>query len=229
MNLLALSTSTPHASVAVLCGRQLLSITSHDDLKGHAEKLFDRIDEALQKAGLSKSDLHAIACDIGPGSFTGVRVGTASAKGMAYSLGLPLFAVMSLKAMAAASFGEGRAAPPDVVLAALDAKKSELFAAAFDASLDMVLEPCHVARSRMGTLLNEERFAGRRLCIVGEPAEPLPSANAVYFAEPPFPSAYWIGRVALDAYESGQRPDAFSAEPLYVRPPDAVPLPESAG
>lgn len=226
--LLALSTSTPHASVAVLCGPQLLAMTFHDDLKGHAEKLFDRIDEALHQAGLKKSDLQAIACDIGPGSFTGVRVGIASSKGIAYALGLPLFGVMSLRAMAAAAFGENLAAPGECVVATLDAKKSELYAAAFDVSLQSLFEPCHIARSGIVDLLSE-KLKNSPLCIVGEPIAPMSLANAVFHENRIYPSAYWIGRVALQDFEAGQRPGAALSEALYLRPPDAVPLPERQG
>lgn len=226
MNILALSTSTPHASVAVLSGTHLLAMTSHDDLKGHAEKLFDRIDEALKLANLSKAELHAVACDIGPGSFTGVRVAVASAKGIAFSLGLPLIGVISLRAMAAAAFGDGAAGPGDCVVATIDAKKSELFAAAFHASLEASIEPCHLRRPELHGLL-ASALHGQKLCIVGEAIEPLP--NAVFIERRFFPSADWVGRVALNLPLAGHRPDPALIEPLYVRPPDAVPLAQTEG
>lgn len=214
MKLLSISTSTPHGSVAVLDGASVLSTASYDDLAGHAEKLFSLIDQALAEAGLSRHELQAIACDIGPGSFTGVRVGVASAKGAALAIGVPVVGVMSLEAMAARAFAEGRARPGDLVAATLDAKKGEVFLAIFDASLAPVLEAAHAARPSAQAAL-DEAAAGRSFVIVGEqPGQPV---------KPELPEAAWIGRVAMARLASGGGVDPAALEPVYVRPPDAKP------
>src|SRR4051812_25416291 len=107
MKVLALSTSTPRGSVAVVDDGAVLASVAYVDLKSHAERIFGSIDLALAKAGLERSTIAAVACDLGPGSFTGVRVGVASAKGIALALGVPVFGVSSLEVMAAAAFTEG--------------------------------------------------------------------------------------------------------------------------
>ncbi|HLM73993.1 MAG TPA: tRNA (adenosine(37)-N6)-threonylcarbamoyltransferase complex dimerization subunit type 1 TsaB [Polyangiaceae bacterium] len=227
MKLLAISTSTPHGSVALLdadalptAARELAS-ASYDDLAGHAERLFSLIDQVLQEGGVERSAIGAIACDIGPGSFTGVRVAVASAKGAAVALGLPVIGVTSLEALAARAFAEGRAHPGDLVAAAVDAKKGEVFLAVFDASqasLELVLPPCHVPRAAVAEVL-AKAAEGRTLVLVGEPAAPLSEGPP-----PELPEAAWIGRVAAARLFSGGGVDPAALEPLYVRPPDAKPF-----
>jgi tRNA threonylcarbamoyladenosine biosynthesis protein TsaB len=222
VKLLALSTSTPHGSVALLDARsgavRELAVASYDDLAGHAERLFSLIDQVLAEAGVQKSDLGAIACDVGPGSFTGVRVAVASAKGAAIALGLPVLGVTSLEALAARAFAEGRAQPGDLVAAAVDAKKGEVFLAILETSLDFVLAPSHVARGLVEEVLAREA-RGRSLILVGEPPAPAPDARAE------LPEASWIGRVAAARLLAGGGVDPAVLEPLYVRPPDAKPSP----
>jgi tRNA threonylcarbamoyladenosine biosynthesis protein TsaB len=233
VKLLAISTSTPHGSVALLDAdagalpaavRELAS-ASYDDLAGHAERLFSLIDQVLEQGGVERSALGAIACDVGPGSFTGVRVAVASAKGAAVALGIPVIGVTSLEALSARAFAEGRARPGDLVAAAVDAKKGEVFLAVFEvsqasqasqASLELVLPPCHVPRAAVAEVL-AKAAEGRTLVLVGEPALPadLP---------PELPEAAWIGRVAAARLFSGGGVDPAVLEPLYVRPPDAKPL-----
>lgn len=221
MKLLALSTSTPHGSVALLDALphtvHELASASHDDLAGHAERLFSLIDQVLKEGGIEKSALGAIACDIGPGSFTGVRVAVASAKGAAVALGLPVVGVTSLEALAARVFGEGRARPGDLVAAAVDAKKGELFVAVLESSLEFVLHPSHVPRAEVEAVL-AKAAGGRNLVLVGEPAAHLPAETP-----PELPEAAWIGKVAAARFFSSGGVDPAALEPLYVRPPDAKP------
>lgn len=223
MKLLSISTSTALGSVAVLDGDRVLASTSYNDPHGHAERLFEVIDEVLLAAGADRLSVTAVACDVGPGSFTGVRVGVASAKGIALALNIPAVGVMSLEAIAAAAFDDGRAGPDDVVAAVLDAKKGELFMAAFDASLLPLLEPLHVARDAADDVLRplaEARSADAhrpgRLVVASE-LDPTPSR----------PEAAWIGRIAASRLEAAAKvedlafADAAALEALYVRAPDA--------
>jgi tRNA threonylcarbamoyladenosine biosynthesis protein TsaB len=225
VKLLAISTSTPHGSVALLDADALpvreLASASYDDLAGHAERLFSLIDQVLQEGGVERSALGAIACDIGPGSFTGVRVAVASAKGAAVALGIPVLGVTSLEALSARAFAEGRARPGDLVAAAVDAKKGEVFLAILEASLEFVLPPCHVPRAAVAEVL-AKAAGGRTLVLVGEP--PLPEGPP-----PELPEAAWIGRVAAARLISGGGVDPAALEPLYVRPPDAKPSAAAAG
>lgn len=230
MNVLALSTSTPRGSVAIVSGDRVLAEVSHDDPRGHAEHLFSLVDEALARASLARSDLDLVACDIGPGSFTGVRIAVASAKGIALGLDLPLAGVVSLEAMASEAMeqidpgGDGA-----IVAAAIDAKKDELYVAVYEmvpgASPIERLSPVHVpigdAARRVIEAIGDRAFVS----IADLPAF-VDFACADGAARPvrrlvASPSAGWIGRIAGAARAGG----AQEIVPLYVRAPDAVPSP----
>jgi tRNA threonylcarbamoyladenosine biosynthesis protein TsaB len=122
MKILALDTATQTASVAAWDGRVL--VERAERVTTHSERLMPLIDEVLRAAGLSAAALDAIACGAGPGSFTGLRIGLATAKGLCFALGKPLALVSSLEALAARA-RDGR------VCAVLDAYKCEVYAGFF--------------------------------------------------------------------------------------------------
>ena len=230
MRLLAISTSTPRGSAAVFDGDRLLGASVYTDLAGHAERNFLAAAEALGAAGLTAASIEAFACDIGPGSFTGVRVGVAAAKGMAIGRAAPLAGVGSLEAMAADAFARGRAGPQDIVVAALDAKKQELFLAGFDAAGAVCWAPRHVPRAEVAALVlagpGASLPSGGLLRVVGEVAAEDP-ALAPYLLRAPstdLPDAVAVGRVALGRLLADGGFDPELVEPLYVRPPDAKPM-----
>ncbi len=244
MLLLALSTSTPRGGAAVLDGDRLLAAVAYDDLRGHAERLFGAIDEALAAAGVARAALQALACDVGPGSFTGVRVAVASAKGIALALGVPVAGVTSLEAMAAAAFASAVASPGDLVAPVIDAKKDELFLAVHHApGAPPCAPPQHIPRDQVaaaidaiasGSTLGAPRGGapsppspGRRVVVLGEAAEAVPALRPRLARGPALdlPDPAWIGRAALRrlAAEGAAACDAALLEPLYVRAPDAKP------
>ena len=230
MRLLAISTSTPRGSAAVFDGDRLLGASVYTDLEGHAERIFLAAAEALTAAGVTVASIEAFACDLGPGSFTGVRVGVAAAKGMALGRGAPLVGVGSLEAMAAEAFASGRAGPADLVVAALDAKKQELFLAAFDQAGAVCWTPRHVPRAEAAALVLAGPGAalpsGGLLRVVGEVVAEDP-ALAPYVLRAPttdLPDAAAVARVALGRLALGGDWDPELLEPLYVRPPDAKPM-----
>jgi tRNA threonylcarbamoyladenosine biosynthesis protein TsaB len=250
VKLLALSTSTSRGSAALLdaedpaasvsgaapegvAGR-VLAAAAYVDLGGHAERIFGAIDEVLRAASVPRAAVGLLGCDVGPGSFTGVRVAVAAAKGIALALGAGAAGVTSLEAMAAAAFAEGAARAGDLLVPLLDARKGEVFLAAFDApGAPPLLPPRHVPREAAFDAL-AELAAGRRLVVVGEVAEELAAlrAHRVPGASLDAPDAVWIGRVALgrlgatarvERGRSASEHDPARLEPLYVRAPDAKP------
>jgi tRNA threonylcarbamoyladenosine biosynthesis protein TsaB len=226
VKLLALSTSTPRGSAALVRDGEAVAEVAYVDLQGHAERLFEAIDAVLARAGEARTAIDALACDVGPGSFTGVRVGVASAKGIALALSAPLVGVISLEAMARAAFAEGAAGPGDAVIAAIDAKKSEAFVAAWDASGAELLAPCTRPLGPETLLL--AGVPPERLVVVGEIAAGLPlppGARLARGAALDLPDAAWIGRLAAPRLEGGEGADPATLEPLYVRAPDAIPMP----
>ncbi|AGP34910.1 tRNA (adenosine(37)-N6)-threonylcarbamoyltransferase complex dimerization subunit type 1 TsaB [Sorangium cellulosum] len=261
MKLLALSTSTPRGSVALLdaanldgsaeaaappggaaadraaalgAGPRLLAATAYADLHGHAERIFGAIDEVLAAAGVPPAAVEALGCDVGPGSFTGVRVAVAAAKGIALALDAPIAGVTSLEAMAAAAFAEGAAAPGDLLVPLIDAKKGEVFLAAFDRpAAPPEVPPRHLPRDAAFDAV-AALAAGRRIVVVGAVAEEIEALRplAVRGEALDFPDAAWIARLAAGRLRAaalgGERGaarghDPELLEPLYVRAPDAKP------
>jgi len=121
---------------------------------GHATKLLVMAQELLGEVGLGWSQLDRLAVGVGPGTFTGLRVGVATARGLAQSLGLELAGVSSLLALAhGASTAESEL--PGGVLGVIDARRGEVFMAAYDAALEELLAPRAVAPELLGEALGE--------------------------------------------------------------------------
>ena len=134
--ILALETSTQTCSVALLCKRDEQRMLLHRSLEGpsgHAQSVFPLIDALLTEAGLTKSDLSAIAFGQGPGAFTGLRLATGVAQGMGMALGLKVLPVGSLHAVAAAVLP---AEIGTIIVAALDARMDEVYLAAYLVNLN---------------------------------------------------------------------------------------------
>jgi tRNA threonylcarbamoyladenosine biosynthesis protein TsaB len=227
MRALAIDTSTDTAGVA-LCDRQSCvarSPAAGDSVPApgqHAERLLGLIDGVLKQAGWEKRDIELVACCIGPGSFTGVRVGVATAKGIALALGLPIIGVGSLETMAHAYFARG-GAPVDMDEAAvplLDARKGEVFWAAYARNGALIAGPGHLAATQIAEL--SRRVPRSRMTFLGEVARrlPLEPGSVVTTPETDRPDPAELARVAMAIYERRGPDDLDTLEPVYVRPPD---------
>lgn len=209
---LGLTTSTPHGSVALVGPAGVLAAVSYSELTLHAEKLFAAVDELLLQAGLKREAIGCVACDVGPGSFTGVRVGVAAASGVSLGLAIPTVGVLSLRAMAEPILGAGA----DEVIAVLDAQKSEVFLASFDREGKLNGAPRHIAKSDAHTELLVA--AGRGVALCGAVLDELGLAEQrSLLLGSEWPRAEEIARVALSEPRFGR------LEPVYVRAPDAKP------
>jgi tRNA threonylcarbamoyladenosine biosynthesis protein TsaB len=218
---LGLTTASPRGGVALWRDGEVLAAEHYEDEKRHAERIFDVVRTVMGRAGVERADLTALSCDIGPGSFTGVRVGVASAKGMALALGVPLYPVGSLEAMAAAAFE--RAAPGvELVTALLDAKRGEMFVAIYARDGSENQQPVHVpapeALTQLGSLVDQPtlRFCGRAAEVLGVTVESRIDAVACEL-----PDASWIARLGAQQLAAGAAPDLAAIEPAYLRAPDA--------
>ncbi|MDW7710122.1 MAG: tRNA (adenosine(37)-N6)-threonylcarbamoyltransferase complex dimerization subunit type 1 TsaB [Deferrisomatales bacterium] len=124
--LLALDTADGTAGVALLVEGRVVAELVEASAYRHSERLFALVDEALAGAGIGPGELGGVAVTVGPGSFTGLRVGLATAKGMAFALGLPAAGVSTLEALA-----RGAMPFPGWVVPALDARKGQVYGAAY--------------------------------------------------------------------------------------------------
>jgi tRNA threonylcarbamoyladenosine biosynthesis protein TsaB len=230
VRILAFDTSADLTSVAVCEGASLLA---EDDSSGegrHAEVLLPRIERCLAAAGIGLADLDAIAVGVGPGSFTGLRVGVATAKGLGLALKKPVYPVSSLHALAFAARGSVKWLVP-----CLDAFKGELFGAVYrdDAQgLTLEVEPFHATPTDvMARLRALDR--GAELALFGAGLERYADAFPAELEpwqrlgpELDRPRAHAIASLALQALERGDIPELARVSPMYLRDSDAQ-LPKS--
>jgi tRNA threonylcarbamoyl adenosine modification protein YeaZ len=217
MNILALDTSMGACSAAVLRtngAERTLFVRQEAMARGHAEALMPMVAETMAEAALPFAELDVIAATTGPGSFTGVRIAIAAARGLALVTGARLFGTDSLTVMAKAA--EHLAEPFAV---AVDARRGMLYFGLYDGDArqlegPLLLSPGDAAQRLPATLRRAvgsgaaslaEAAAGRGLRVAASFAELQPSAAAL----------------AQIAYESGETSPTL--KPLYLRPPDAKP------
>lgn len=136
--ILCIETSTTNCSVAVSKDDKLLSLVEQDSKNySHAEQLHIFIEQALREAKISKSQLSAVAVSKGPGSYTGLRIGVSSAKGLCYALGIPLISISTLKTLAAQTESSGA---QDLIIPMIDARRMEVYTQVFDSELESLTE-----------------------------------------------------------------------------------------
>lgn len=220
MRLLTIDTSTRIGTVAAIDGEQILQALDSTEQLRHAERLLDLVHEVLGSAGWQLPDVELVACGMGPGSFTGVRVGMATAKGLCSAAGLPLLGVVSLEAMAHAARHLSGPAP---VAAMLDAKKAEVFVAVYGADATLIAGPAHVPAPHVQAWLQGiDPAAGAGLRVVGEIAAGLELGDMARLRHPlsDLPCAASMAALAQDAWLVAPRSQLHDLEPLYVRPPD---------
>jgi tRNA threonylcarbamoyladenosine biosynthesis protein TsaB len=205
MTILAFDCAVSGLSVAVV--RDDVCLACHrEEGRGQAATLLPAIAGALQQAGVDRRALSMIAVTVGPGSFTGVRVGLAAARGLALALGVPLAGITTTAALLAAAEPDGRLA-----VAAIDTHLGDWFCA-FSGAGDV---PFLASTGALG-----ERLAGRPCRIVGPQAEALAPLLAGATAQPALPDPRLLARLALadgvDGWRDRNRIEGLP-RPLYLR------------
>ena len=199
MKILGLDTSTLTSGIAVVDDGVVLAEGRHD-ASGRTADLLVAIDEVCKRAGVPPTELDAVAVGAGPGSFTGLRIGMATAKGIAFATGKPLWAVSSLAALAHEARGAG------FVVAVLDARRAEVYAGCYLEGV-LVGEERVLAPAAVAPWVSE--LAGDRLITyIGD-------AIAATITTP---SGVAVAQLAL----AGARTDVVTGgAPTYIRPPEA--------
>lgn len=203
--LLAFDTATPLVTVAVYDTDSGLVVAEHvaDRAMKHAEQLAPLIDRSMTEAGIVRQDLTAVAVGVGPGPFTGLRVGLVTARTLGYVLEIPVYGVCSLDALAVEAVETGVVDGPFVV--ATDARRKEVYLARYDE-----------AGTRLeGPLVDKPATLATDVPVVGQGAALYPDAFP-HRAGPEAPSAGWLARAVAE-----ERVELHDPEPLYLRRPDA--------
>ena len=213
--ILSIETSTSICSVAIHEQGELLALAEIKEPGAHAEKLLLLVDELFEKAGLSFGDLDAVAVSQGPGSYTGLRIGVSTAKGIAYALEIPLIGINTLQAMAASQ----PVAPGDYVVAVLDARRKEVYTQTFGDSLQELspIEAVVLGEGVFGSILEKGRvyFVGDGVEKVKEEVK---STNALFIADWAISlSAKNMGVLAFEKYARQEWEDLAYFVPNYLK------------
>ncbi len=215
LSVLVVDTATRRAIVALVRGGIVVAEAFHEQPTTHAERLVAMTTEVLERSGAGLESIDRLAIGMGPGSFTGVRVGMGFAKGLGFAGGIGGVGVMSLEAMA---YAARRIVGARRVFSLLDAKKGEVFVASFDGQGRRGLGPEHLARDRVQRWMDTVEPWGKRV-VVGEVAEELDLRNVELIRDRScdLPGAEAMAALAVARAASD---DLALLEPLYVRPPD---------
>ncbi len=230
MKILALETSAKAVSAAVSEDGRILAAGYQDTGLTHSRTLMPIVEGILRNAGLTVKDMDAIAAAVGPGSFTGIRIGVSAAKGLAFAAEKPCVPVSALAAMARnAAFAGG------LIVCAMDARQKQIYNALFSVRDDGSLERLTPDRAvSLADLAEELADDSRPKTIAGDGAKLcLDALNAAGISRcriaPPHLVMQNAVSVALEAEETAKNGGLVSAQelvPVYLRPPQALTLRE---
>jgi len=212
--ILNIETATKNCSVSVSDGAEILAFKELNEGKfSHAEKLHSFILEVLELAKLEMKDLDAVAVSKGPGSYTGLRIGVSTAKGLCYALNIPLISIATLKSLAM----QIPANTFDFMVPLLDARRMEVYSAVFDRHHIQV-------RETEAEIIGEESFKELlekgKVCFLGDGAEKcvdfIKHKNALFLAGK-YPSSHEMAILADHKYKDKAFEDLAYFEPFYLK------------
>jgi len=202
-------TATEAVSVALHDGERVVSEAFALDARRHSELLTPMIAKVMADAGAARGDLTGVAVGVGPGPYTGLRVGVVTARVLGAVLGLPVYGVCSLDVIASAA---SAASAGTEFLVATDARRREVYWARYDAS-GRRLEGPAVGRA--------DSIPGAVLLPVAGAGGPLYSDAFGPVIAPMYPDARTLCEIVAVRPPGAARPPLLSTEPLYLRRPDA--------
>jgi tRNA threonylcarbamoyladenosine biosynthesis protein TsaB len=214
--ILALETATGVSSVAAFEAGKLLGRLDFHTEKLHARLITVMVDQLLSDLSISRTDLAAVAVSSGPGSYTGLRVGVSTAKGICMALDKPLISVGSMETLAH-SVTDVAGWLNALIVPMIDARRMEVYCAVFD-PLGNELEPTRAQ------VISEDSFRGhlrsRRVIFLGDGAAkcaPLLRSDNALVLENRLSSAADMGVVAWAKFQSGEFEDLVTFEPYYLK------------
>jgi tRNA threonylcarbamoyladenosine biosynthesis protein TsaB len=220
--ILHLDTANQFCSVALSSANQLIALRETNEKNAHSRVITLFINEILNETHISPNDLHAVAVSMGPGSYTGLRIGVSAAKGLCYALDKPLISVSTLQAMAAGTIAMAKNLPTqkeDVIFCPMiDARRMEVYSALYSKNLKEI-------RNIRAEVIDENSFAEEleknMIVFSGDGAEKCKDAlsankNAL-FVDDFQPSAKYMIPIADEKYEMQQFEDVAYFEPFYLK------------
>ena len=214
MKILHIETSSRNCSVAISDGEELLCLCEEvSENYKQSESLHTFVEWALEGAEIALKDIEAVSLGKGPGSYTGLRIGAASAKGFCYGLKVPLIAVNSLETMIEPFLNQNY----DVIIPLIDARRMEVYCAVFDGNSGEMLSETEAK------ILDENSFKeweGKKILFVGDGAKKakkiLQISNAK-FEENIYPSAKYLIKKSVEKFNRQDFEDVAYFEPFYLK------------
>jgi tRNA threonylcarbamoyladenosine biosynthesis protein TsaB len=235
-NILHIETATQVCSVALSAGGQLVALKESSDKNSHSASVTLFIDEVMKAAGKTYSELDAVAVCMGPGSYTGLRIGVSTAKGICFAVEKPLIAISTLQSMAAGvkngmeSLGTpSHGTPSRLLCPMIDARRMEVYSALYDQDLNTI-------REIKAEIINESSFAEElakhEILFFGDGAAKckpfLGNHPNARFIDDFQPSASYMISLAEDKFSRLAFEDVVYFEPYYLK--DFIPgLPRVKG
>jgi len=213
--ILGIETSTKICSVAISDENGLIALKEEGGEYSHAEKLNGFISEVLNQAGIDINQLDAIAVSKGPGSYTGLRIGVSTAKGLCYALNKPLIAVDTLQAMALSA---AKQTVSQLYCPMIDARRMEVYTAIYDYNNNQM-------RDVQAKIIDEASFnselSDHTVLFFGDGAdkckEVLNNVPNAHFSESGNPSAQFVNELAQVKFARNDVEDVAYFEPYYLK------------
>lgn len=215
--ILSIDTSSINCSVAVSNNDQLLAVVEQTEANIHASKITLFIEDACKKANISIKDLNAVAVSKGPGSYTGLRIGVSTAKGICYALNIPLIAIDTLKSLTRAAI-EIKSVVNSIYIPMIDARRMEVYTKVFDHSLNELQET-------EALILDEQTFNryyqySKKIILFGDGAEKTKSivnSTEIQYLELLYPSSKYMVQDAFELFNIQKFEDTAYFEPYYLK------------
>ncbi len=217
--ILYIETATDVCSVALSRGAEVIGLKEEAGGNNHAKHLLPFVDEVLKQGGCTVSDLNGVAVSVGPGSYTGLRIGVSTAKGIAYTAGIPVMAVGTLESIAqgARESWTDASAEPLQIVPMLDARRMEVFTTRYSFDMQSLEEVSAkiVDENTFAELLSEHKML---FCGNGMPkCREILSANSnAFFTEVPV-SAKNMLPAALRKWQNSDFENVAYFEPFYLK------------
>ena len=216
--LLALETSSSICSVALFQDHTMLGISELQIEKSHSSHITVLIDQLLQNCQVPLSALAAIVLSGGPGSYTGLRIGSSTAKGLCFSLDIPLIEVSTLQALATGAIALSPRSQADLFCPMIDARRMEVYTTLLSRDLETVVPVSPVVLTAESF---QEPLSHKRILFFGSGAAKAQALldhnpNAL-FLDGLQVSARWLGKEGLEKYQKGLWEDVAYYEPFYLK------------
>ncbi|MFW5850758.1 MAG: tRNA (adenosine(37)-N6)-threonylcarbamoyltransferase complex dimerization subunit type 1 TsaB [Bacteroidota bacterium] len=217
--ILSIETATSICSVAIHEDEQCSHISEISEPQAHSAKLTVLIEEMLAHASLSIQDFNAIAISEGPGSYTGLRIGTSVAKGLCYAADLPLITINTLESLTLQYIPKLQESLPDkaILCPMIDARRMEVYTAQFNAGMTQL-------QKTQPLVVTEETIhlfdAQNSYYLFGDGSQKLQdilSAAHIHFVPNITCSSESVGRIAYSQYNQGNFADVAYFEPFYLK------------